>query len=117
MLQNQEEGPRVVCKKCKRTVSVNELKREGGNWVCFSCYENLHFFEQAKEKIMKQREDVQEVKQEIKTEQIIEKAKSKNEVRRYQCMDCSYKFTSSVFNEESMCPFCGEKDSVRWVQD
>jgi len=116
MLQSQEEGPRIVCKKCKRTVSVNELKKIGEQWICFSCYENVNFFEQAREKMMKQK-GIQEVKQEIKTEQIIEKAKSKNEVRKYQCMDCSYKFTSGVFNEESMCPLCGEKGSVRWIQD
>ena len=117
MVIQQEEGPKVVCKKCKRTVLVNELKREGGAWVCFSCYENLHFFEQAREKIMKQKGAVQEpLKEEINVDKIIKKSTSKKDVRKYQCMDCSYNFMSSAFNDESMCPFCGEKGTAKWIQ-
>lgn len=113
MVLQQEEGPKVICKKCKRLVMVNEMRREGESWLCFSCYENVHFFEQARKKIAMQK---QGLTQEIKSDNILEKVKSKTEARNYQCFDCSYKFTSSAFNEESLCPYCGEKGSVRWVQ-
>ena len=67
--------------------------------------------------MMKQRGMQQEqAKQEVKVDKIIEKTKSKNELRKYQCMDCSYKFISSVFNDDSMCPYCGEKGTAKWIE-
>ncbi len=88
----------ISCKKCGKMVPANDMRMAGKDfWVCNRCFERETIFSKAIE--------------DIKTEK--EPHFKDPRKKEYMCGSCGFSFEKVDFKEEQMCPYCGEKGTVR----
>ena len=112
----------ITCPKCNTKVSVKELRADktGLQWICVDCYSKQHSKEPKKESIVTERLREKYI-QEKSTKQFVREPVYSNEpqikkLASYKCTACNYKFESTTYKLNKMCPFCSRKDTVEKVK-
>ena len=110
----------VTCPKCNTKISVKELRADktGLQWICLNCYSRQHSKEPKKESIvterLKERYTTEKLNKPVKKEPVFESQIKK--LGSYKCTACNYKFESTTYKIDKVCPFCSRKGTVEKVK-
>ena len=96
----------VVCRHCRKPVRINELRQEEGSWICQDCYEKAHFYPEPKKTSFKEED------REPKSVNLA----SKPGAKVYSCGNCGYHLERDYIDKERVCPYCGDKGTMRIMQ-
>ncbi len=102
-----EQDAQVVCRKCRKSVRVNELRQERDLWICHDCYEKAHFFPEVK---------MTSFSNETRHVKPTPPSFQKGGLKLFMCGGCGYKLEREHFDRERACPYCGDKSTMRPVQ-
>lgn len=91
----------VLCKRCKKTVPPNELRKEGTLWICNKCYEKAHFAS-----------EIQKATLTPPFTQHPTRPTTTKDKHHYVCYGCGYQFHKEHFTPDEVCPYCGDKGNV-----
>ncbi|MEK6861181.1 MAG: hypothetical protein AABY07_04360 [Nanoarchaeota archaeon] len=111
----------ITCPKCNSKISVKELRadKSGTQWICVGCYSRQHLKEPKKEsrvtEKLKEWHSERTAKPAV-TEQPVSKESKIKKLSSFKCTSCNYKFESSVFTLDKMCPFCSRKGNIERVK-
>lgn len=94
----------VKCRKCKKPARFNELKNEDNIWMCYECYEKMHMFPEQKSVSFKQ-----ERPQSVSKATVVQDP----QMKIYTCLNCSYNIKRGNFDVEKICPYCGDRGTIR----
>jgi|WetSurMetagenome_2_1015567.scaffolds.fasta_scaffold1135516_1 DNA-directed RNA polymerase subunit RPC12/RpoP len=94
----------IVCRSCGRKVLMHNMRPDGTgeNMVCIDCYKR-----NSPTKTMSISEAAAE-----QTPKPVKRPERTEEMRKYICTACKYKFSRKKTQEVSKCPYCGKNSIV-----